>query len=942
MTELIPNTNTLNIQENEVKEEVAGAITPSDLQLLKRTNGGTGQIFNQNLEDTKVILVENFPLTDKETTSIVEGHGEPPPRSEKSEEKHFLVKLHLPENTQMQDQINLEGSNSLVSKDKPGRASHKTKGKKKASDAIQETSDYDMYEDESEEGEESISDDDGSYVVDDEISVYHESSESDKYEIDISDDDDLGVDDGEISTYKSRMRKWALTRRRLRVAPNSIKVTKENEMDIIASEIYMSDPKYEDAIIDNTLKIPGEIYHKLFGYQKLGVEWFWKRHQNNQGGILGDEMGLGKTVQMIAFLAGLFYSNQSQQATIIICPATLMFQWVKELHNWWPPIRVGVLHSTGRAVSSHSDEDSGAAKLIKTFTKKGPGHVIVTTYESVKKFRGLLLGCFWEYVVLDEGHKIRNPDAEVTLTVKEFKSTHRIILSGTPIQNNYKELWSLMDFVAPGKFGTLPVFEEHLANKVIVGGYRHANEYEVQTAYYCARIMADFVEPYMLRRTKAETAIQRPKQTDQVLFCKLTPHQRKLYQDFLKEREMKDFVTKSKDYGNCERSGKMLVVKSLLEMWKPKGHRVLLFSQSTEMLDILEKFIKSLRYKYRRLDGTTPISKRPFLVEEFNTNDSIYILLLTTKVGGVGLNLTGADRIIIYDPDWNPSNDDQATERAARPGQSKNVSIYRLMTFGTIEEKIYHRQLFKRMMSNKITRKPSKDDIQFEAEDLYDLFSLGNPDAKDTETSYMFGDAEIGMEEPEPKRRKPNSHNSKSANNRSSTSRSKSNPIGNSLLAHMHNYNELSTFYNPTALLDSEEEGEIRETPSKGDAFGGVVRVEDRNKEQKEEKEESEEKDLLQMLYKTAGLHSVFKHDKVLGAKSTNNSSVFEKVIDEKARKAAKEAKEALEISRRQLRNLPLGTLTWTGQSGKGGIKFDPSKLRKNDDPWDFSQNKRF
>ncbi|CAG8694833.1 14506_t:CDS:2, partial [Ambispora leptoticha] len=355
----------------------------------------------------------------------------------------------------------------------------------------------------------------------------------------------------------------------------------------------------------------------------------------------------------------------------------------------------------------------------------------------------------------------------------------------------------------------------------------------------------------------------------------------------------------SKDYGNCERSGKMLVVKSLLEMWKPKGHRVLLFSQSTEMLDILEKFVKSLRYKYRRLDGTTPISKRPFLVEEFNNDESIYVLLLTTKVGGVGLNLTGADRIIIYDPDWNPSNDDQATERAARPGQSKNVSIYRLMTFGTIEEKIYHRQLFKRMMSNKITRKPSKDDIQFEAEDLYDLFSLGDPDAKDTETSYI------------------------------STSRNKSNPNGNSLLAHIHTYNKLSTFNNPKTaeLLDSEEEGEIRERPSNGDAFDGVVMVEDRNKDQKEEKEESEEKDLLQMLYKTAGLHSVFKHDKVLGAKSTNNSSVFERVIDEKARKAAKEAKEALEISRHQLRNLPLGTLTWTGQSDA----FDEERLAEKE-----------
>ncbi|KAG9289048.1 hypothetical protein G9A89_015597 [Geosiphon pyriformis] len=817
-------------------------------------------------------------------------------------------------------------------------------------------------------------------------------------------EDDLGVDDGEISYFESRVKKWARNRRRLRFRNQLSSAALQEESDPLISEIYLPHPFYEDAVLESQVRIPGDIFNKLFDYQKDGIRWLWNLHKQNEGGILGDDMGLGKTVQMIGFLATLHYSKESRGPTIIICPATLMYQWVKEIHEWWAPLRVAILHSSGIAVSSHDDADKSALKLIRTFCGKGSGHILITTYETVKKYSKPLLSRQWEYVVLDEGHKIRNPDSEVTLTVKEFKSAHRIILSGTPIQNNYKELWSLMDFVAPGRFGTLPVFEEHLASRVIAGGYRHATEFEVQAAYYCARAMAEFVQPYMLRRTKADVAIRRPKQTDQVLFCKLTQYQRELYEEYLKKREMMEIVNckklqnknrvnfvwaqitklskicnhpdlylcdhdpsfkNSPEYGHHQISGKMAVVKTLLEMWHPNGHRVLLFSQSTEMLDILEKFVLSSQYDYRRLDGSTPITKRSFLVDEFNHDTSIFLLLVTTKVGGVGLNLTGADRIIIYDPDWNPSNDDQATERAARPGQKKRVAIYRLMTSGTIEEKIYHRQLFKRMISKKITKKPSKNDLQFEAGELYDLFSLGDPDAPETDTSYMFGEAEVEFEESDSTKRRNISsriwdrflNETVERNNSRFPSQKSKNPTSSSNIlfpnfkkrkttdsGQSDDLKQVETSKNDISFslskpLPKKREGETSSRRPAIEDISEIAKVEEW-KSGIEQDEQEEEVCLIQNLLKTNGLHSVFKHDKVLDAKSSS-SSTYQALVDKKARETAEEARAALESSRRRLKSLPLGTLTWTGQYGKGGAHDDQFAQRKSN-PWDFSQYKRF
>lgn len=194
------------------------------------------------------------------------------------------------------------------------------------------------------------------------------------------------------------------------------------------------------------------------------------------------------------------------------------------------------------------------------------------------------------------------------------------------------------------------------------------------------------------------------------------------------------------NYGAPGRSGKMKVVQALLAMWKKQDHKVLLFCQTRQMQDILEKAVAREGYQYLRMDGTTPIKDRSRLVDTFNETPEIFLFLLTTKVGGLGINLTGANRIILYDPDWNPASDVQARERAWRLGQTRDVTIYRLMISGTIEEKIYHRQIFKEFLSKKILQDPRQRRF-FKSNDLHDLFRLGNQNEDTTETADLFGES---------------------------------------------------------------------------------------------------------------------------------------------------------------------------------------------------------
>ncbi|KAL2650118.1 hypothetical protein R1flu_018246 [Riccia fluitans] len=707
-----------------------------------------------------------------------------------------------------------------------------------------------------------------------------------------------------------------------------------------------SDEEY-DAELDGGLKIPGRIYNNLFDYQKTGVKWMWELHCQNSGGIIGDEMGLGKTVQVTAFLGALHYSSL-YRPSIIICPVTLLRQWKREVNKWYPDFKVEVLHESTLKVQANGskkktkrkrkfgeeeesdeeydtenedkdevnseDEDTPRAKkskkrqdiwneMVDRVTGSHSG-ILITTYEQLRINRDKLLDVNWGYAVLDEGHRIRNPDADITLVCKQLQTVHRLIMTGAPIQNRLTELWSLFDFVFPGKLGVLPVFQAQFSLPIQIGGYSNATPLQVTTAYKCAAMLRDLILPYLLRRMKADVKANLTKKTEHVIFCKLTQEQRSAYRAFLSSSELEQIIDGHRnslfgidilrkicnhpdllereqssghpDYGNPERSGKMMLVRSVLELWKKQGHRVLLFAQTQQMLDILQIFAESAGYEYRRMDGSTPVKQRMQLIDEFNDSQRVFLFIMTTKVGGLGTNLTGANRVIIFDPDWNPSTDMQARERAWRIGQEKDVTIYRLITQGTIEEKVYHRQIYKSFLTDKILKDPQQRRI-FKARDLRDLFTLQDDrnGTSATETASLFGDS-----------------------------------VGN-LMAPGAGGMTQEAFQELCSPASSDE-------PDGEDSPG----EEGKNKEDKEQGEAQEEESrILRDLFEANGIHAAMDHDAILAVSATEKAR-----FDVEANRVARRAANALLESRRIRSSDDISVPTWTGRSGEAGA---PSSVRR-------------
>eukprot|EP00854_Cymbomonas_tetramitiformis_P010807 gene10807-12784_t len=330
--------------------------------------------------------------------------------------------------------------------------------------------------------------------------------------------------------------------------------------------------------------------------------------------------GFERQVQVAAFLGGLHYSNKFTNA-LVLCPATMLRQY--------PQFQVVILHDSAVSEDSAASAGSrsGALRASLDNVLASSAGIAITTYEGFRTRQDMLLPVRWGYAILDEGHKIRNPDADVTLACKQLRTIHRIILTGAPIQNRLTELWSLFDFVFPGKLGTLPVFQANFSIPIQVGGYANASQLQVSTAYRCAVVLKDMVTPYLLRRLKADVNANLPKKTEQVLFCPLTREQRELYRSYIHSEDVEAILDGQRDvlagidilkkicnhpdllerlqgahmddYGNVERSGKMLATSRVLDHWQQQGHRVLLFSQTKQMLDILEKLVCSKRARDR-------------------------------------------------------------------------------------------------------------------------------------------------------------------------------------------------------------------------------------------------------------------------------------------------------------------------------------------------------
>jgi len=459
----------------------------------------------------------------------------------------------------------------------------------------------------------------------------------------------------------------------------------------------------------------GDLESVLRPYQKQGVAWLGFLRENGFGGILADEMGLGKTLQALAFLKTLRNAecgvrNNSPSATtdipnsalrtphLIVCPTSLVFNWVAEAKKFTPALKVLALHGPDR----HA-----------LFDQIATSNIVVTSYALIRRDAEKYREIEFDTAVLDEAQHIKNRQTQNAQAVKAVKSQHRLVLTGTPLENSVLDLWSIFDFLMPGYLGTANDFRERY--ELPIAKEKNA---EVQSR------LARRLRPFLLRRLKKDVAADLPAKLEQVSFCELTPDQRGVYQQVIEasRKEVLEAVgaqgiAKSRmvvltallrlrqvccdlrllrlenvNPGNA--SGKLEMFGELLEEVIDGGHRMLVFSQFVGMLTLLKERLAEEGIEYCYLDGST--TNRAKVVEDFQTNAAIPVFLISLKAGGVGLNLTGADTVVHFDPWWNPAVEDQATDRAHRIGQTKVVTSYKLITRDTVEEKILTMQNRKR------------------------------------------------------------------------------------------------------------------------------------------------------------------------------------------------------------------------------------------------------
>jgi superfamily II DNA or RNA helicase len=444
----------------------------------------------------------------------------------------------------------------------------------------------------------------------------------------------------------------------------------------------------------------GDLENVLRPYQKQGVAWLGFLRANGFGGILADEMGLGKTLQTLAHLKAVRSNSPNASAGIpnsalrtphlIVCPTSLVFNWVAEAKKFTPGLKVLALSGPDRH---------------QWFDQIATSDIVVTSYALIRRDADKYREIEFDTVVLDEAQHIKNRQTQNAQAVKAVKAQHRLVLTGTPLENSVLDLWSIFDFLMPGYLGTAKDFRERYELPI-------TKEKNVEVQARLARRL----RPFLLRRLKKDVAADLPAKLEQVSYCELTPDQRSVYQHVIEasRKEVLEAVgaqglaksrmvvltallrlrqiccdlrlLKLENINPTNASGKLELFGELLEEVIDGGHRVLVFSQFVGMLTLLKERLAGEGIEYCYLDGST--TDRAKVVETFQTNTAIPVFLISLKAGGVGLNLTGADTVVHFDPWWNPAVEDQATDRAHRIGQTKVVTSYKLITRDTVEEKI--------------------------------------------------------------------------------------------------------------------------------------------------------------------------------------------------------------------------------------------------------------
>jgi SNF2 family DNA or RNA helicase len=425
-------------------------------------------------------------------------------------------------------------------------------------------------------------------------------------------------------------------------------------------------------------RLPADLTATLRPYQKHGVDWLSFLREAQLGGVLADDMGLGKTLQAICVLA---------RRSLVVCPTSVLANWRAELTRFRPSIKVSSYHGPSRAL----DEDAD---------------VTLTTYAILRLDAAQLQAVEWDATVLDEAQAIKNPDSQVARAAYGLKARSRLALSGTPVENRLEELWSLMHYCNPGLLGGRSDFRDRIAGPIAEGNAG------------AAASLRKRIRPFVLRRLKRDVAPELPPRTESVLHVQLDDRERGIY-DAVLAASRKDVVALLDQGGSVLKaleallrlrqaachpalvpgqqaatSSKVETLMEALENAASDGHRALVFSQWTSLLDLIEPSLLRAGIGFDRLDGTT--RDRAAVTDRFQSPEGPPVLLMSLKAGGTGLNLTAADHVFLMDPWWNPAVEAQAADRAHRIGQERPVMVYRLVSEGTVEEKILRLQDSKR------------------------------------------------------------------------------------------------------------------------------------------------------------------------------------------------------------------------------------------------------
>ncbi|NXJ06903.1 CHD5 protein, partial [Odontophorus gujanensis] len=600
------------------------------------------------------------------------------------------------------------------------------------------------------------------------------------------------IDDIDIPYYENlKLLYW--NHRELMLGEDTRPLKKLNKKGKKLKEEKLEKPP-ETPLVDPTVKFDKQPWYidatggTLHPYQLEGLNWLRFSWAQGTDTILADEMGLGKTVQTIVFLYSLYKEGHSKGPYLVSAPLSTIINWEREFELWAPDFYVVTYtgDKESRSVireNEFSFEDNAIRSGKKVFRMKKEAqikfHVLLTSYELITIDQAVLGSIEWACLVVDEAHRLKNNQSKFFRVLNSYKIDYKLLLTGTPLQNNLEELFHLLNFLTPERFNNLEGFLEEFADI--------SKEDQIKKLH-------DLLGPHMLRRLKADVFKNMPAKTELIVRVELSQMQKKYYK-FILTRNFEALNSKGggnqvsllnimMDLKKCcnhpylfpvaaveapvlpngsydgnslvKSSGKLMLLQKMLKKLRDGGHRVLIFSQMTKMLDLLEDFLEYEGYKYERIDGGITGGLRQEAIDRFNAPGAQqFCFLLSTRAGGLGINLATADTVIIYDSDWNPHNDIQAFSRAHRIGQNKKVMIYRFVTRASVEERIT--QVAKRKMmlthlvvrpglgskSGSMTKQELDDILKFGTEELFkDDVEGDNKDVDDSSVIH-YDDAAI-------------------------------------------------------------------------------------------------------------------------------------------------------------------------------------------------------